>query len=209
MQPALTSATPLFNLEQKMTVLNANPNQPANDINALRLPQNFGQTLGVKKLLTNIPVGKPRSDLFFRVNPDPLLEFKTLIYTDKSTRDTYAVSFDLGDAFGNLAKPVVLHLAVDRRGNPYLIPVILPNESGNRNSWHDSLDQAVNAAKDQWVRISANLSAGVYDVRVAAETLAQPDWPEQSMEQLVAIAFRGKVINSVDHPVIQGLDGLQ
>jgi hypothetical protein len=192
-----------------MTVLNTSSNQTASDINALRLPQNFGQTLGVKKLLTNVPVDKPRSDVFFRVHPDLSMEFNALIYKDKTSRDTYVVTLDLRDALGNLAKPVVLHLAVDRRGNPYLIPVVLPNESGNRNPWHDSLAQAVNAAKDQWVRVCADLSAGVYDVRVAATTLAPPEWPEQSMEQLVSIAFRGKVINSLEHPIILGLDGRQ
>jgi hypothetical protein len=183
--------------------------EPRRDIQSLRLPQNFGQTLGVKKLLTNVPVGKPRPAMFFQVHPDASMEFKALIYEDKSAKETYAVHPDFGDFLGNLAKPVVLYLAVDRRGNPHLIPVVLPNEVGIRNPWHDSLAQAVGAARERWVRISANLSAGVYDVYAAKDKLAPPEWPEQSIEELVITAFRGKVINSSDHPVILGLEGRQ
>jgi hypothetical protein len=178
-------------------------------IQSLRLPQNFGQTLGVKKLLTTVPVGKPRPAMFFQVHPDPAMEFKALIYEDKLAKETYVVHPDLGDLLGNLARPVVLHLAVDRRGNPHLIPVVLPNEAGIRHPWHDSLAQAVEDAKEQWVRIDANMSIGAYNVHAAKEKLAPPEWPEESMEQLVITAFRGKVINSPDHPVIQALEGRQ
>ena len=179
------------------------------EIQSLRLPQNFGQTLGVKKLLTNIPVGKPPPSTFFQVHPSLDMEFKTLVYQDKVAGETYAIHPDLGDLLGTLAKAVVLHLAVDRRGNPRLIPVVLPNEAGIRNPWHDSLAQAVSAAKGQWVRITANRTAGVYDIFAAKEQLAPPEWPEQVMDQIVLIAFRGKVIDSPDHPVILGLEGRQ
>ena len=79
------------------------------------------------------------------------------------------------------------------------------NQSGGVNA-----SSPVNGEEPkEWVRVIANLSAGIYDVRAAATTLAPPEWPEQSMEQLVSIAFRGKVINSLDHPIILGLDGRQ
>lgn len=183
--------------------------EPRRDIQSLRLPQNFGQTLGVKKLLTNVPVGKPSPATFFQVHPGLDMEFKTLIYQDKAAGEAYAVLPDLVDLLGNLAKAVVLHLAVDRRGNPRLIPVVLPNEAGFRNPWHDSLAHAINAAKGQWVRITANRTVGVYDIFAAKEQLSPAEWPEQSMDQLVQVAFRGKVIDSLDHPVILGLEGRQ
>ena len=187
----------------------ATPPEPRLDIQSLRLPQNFGQTLGVKKLLTNVPVGKPPPAMFFQVHPGLDMEFKTLVYPGKAAGETYAVHPDLGDLFGTMAKAVVLHLAVDRRGNPRLIPVVLPNDAGFRNPWHDSLSQATSAAKGQWVRITANRTAGVYDIFAAKEQLAPAEWPEQTMDQLVRIAFRGKVIDTLDHPVILGLEGRQ
>lgn len=40
---------------------------PGFDLNALRLPQNFGESLGVKRLITRVPVRKPLKAEFFRV----------------------------------------------------------------------------------------------------------------------------------------------
>lgn len=181
--------------------------EPRRDINQLRLPQNFGETLGVRKILTHVPVGKPGPDRFFRVHPSEAMRFGTLIYEDKATKDVYVVVPDLADMFGRLARPVVLHLAVDRRGNPFLIPVPLPSQSGSRIPWHESLAQAVNKAKDDWVRIASNMAAGVYDVFVATAALQPPDWPDKKIDELVSLAFKGKIVDQLDHPVIQGLQG--
>ncbi len=177
------------------------------DLNALRLPQNFGENLGVRKVLTHVPVSKPSSDRFFRVHPSIAKQFDAFIYEDKATKDVYVVMPGLAEVFGRLARPVILHLAVDRRGNPFLIPVPLPSANGSRNPWHESLAQAVDKAKKDWVRIASNMSAGVYDVYVATATLPPPDWPDKSIDEIVQIAFDGKIVETVDHPVVQGLQG--
>lgn len=180
---------------------------PKFDISALRLPQNFGETLGVKKMITHIPVSKPGPDRFFRSQPSASMQFESLIYEDKSSRDVYVVLPTLGDVLGRLAKPVVLHLAVDRRGNPFLIPVPLPGPSGSRNPWHESLAMAVEKSKSDWVRIAANMTAGVYDLFVASAELPPPEWPDMEMDGIVQIACGGKIIDNLQHPVIQALQG--
>ena len=181
--------------------------EPRRDINDFRLPQNFGSTLGVQKVLTNIPVGKPGGQKFFRTHPSPSMEFPTLIYQDKTAGETYVVSPTLAPELGTLARPAVLHVAVDRVGNAFLIPVMLPDERGNRNPWHDSLAQAVKLAQEKWVRVQANRASGHYDVIVATAELSEPTWPTESVDTLVDIAFRGRTIKSPDHPIIQGLQG--
>ena len=49
------------------------PTSPANpeefDIASLRIPSNFGASLGVKKILNLVPVGKPTAIQFFRTHP--------------------------------------------------------------------------------------------------------------------------------------------
>jgi hypothetical protein len=180
---------------------------PKPDLNALRLPQNFGENIGVRKMLNHVPVGKPSPDRFFRVHQDPTMQFSALIYEDKSTKDIYVVTSGLAEVFGRLARPVVLHLAVDRRGNPFLIPVPLPSSNGSRNPWHESLAQAIDKAKDDWIRIASNMTAGVYDLYVATATLQPPEWPDKSIDELVLLAFNGKIVNTPDHPIIQGLQG--
>ena len=50
----------------------AGPNaNPFDDLMSLRLDQSYADTVGVKKLLTTVPVRKPHRQEFVRVHPDP------------------------------------------------------------------------------------------------------------------------------------------
>ena len=190
-----------------MTEITSTTLQQPRDIQSLRLPQNYAETIGVKKVLTNVPVGKPSNTRFFQTHPDAQMEFPTLIYQDKKSNDTFLVYPELANVLERLARPVVLHVAVDRQGNPSFIPVFLPDEGGSRNPWHESMAQAVILSKGQWVRINANRDNGAYDVKVAVGDLPPPQWPDEPIIELLKIAFRGKIIDSADHQIVQGLDG--
>lgn len=177
------------------------------DLNALRLPQNFGESLGVRKVLTRVPVQKPNRDRFFRVHPSPSMQARLLTYEDSATKDVFAVMPGFAEVFGSLAKRVDVHLAVDRQGNPFLIPVVLPSSDGTRNSWPESLAQAVEQAKKAWIRVMSNRAIGVYDIYMSAAELPPPEWPDKTIDEIVQLAFNGKVVDTLDHPVIQGLEG--
>jgi len=131
----------------------------------------------------------------------------SFIFENKEVGETYLLTPSIASNFPDLARPVRLHLAVDRRENPLIIPVPLPGEDGRRNQWHDSLSQCVDRAKHKWVRIVANLSAGSYDLLEAQGDLNDPVWPDLNMQELVEIAFRGKIITDFEHPVLQELLG--
>ena len=170
---------------------------------SLRLTQNFGETLGVKKVLTTVPVGKPSKDRFFRTHPSPSWVFPTWILENQVAGETYLVSTEVASVLGNLARPVELYAAIDRQNNPFLIPIPLPGPNGVRNPWHESLAQAVERAKVVWLRISANKDLGGYDIYEATAKLPDPVWPDITMDELLEIAFRGRIITSPDHPVVQ------
>lgn len=177
------------------------------NLEELRLPSNYGATIGVKKLLTNVPVGKPRKESFFRTHPSPGMTFPGSILENKAAGESYIVVPDVAQHISELVRPVMLHAAIDRQNNVSLIPVPLPGESGTRNPWHESLSQAVDQAKQKWIRIAPNMGLGVYDTFVAQGELADPEWPQQNIGQLIDIAFRGKVIRSLEHPMVQSLLG--
>ena len=177
------------------------------DINSLRLPSNYGATLGVKKVLTTVPVGKPKKPQFFRTHPSDDMTFPAMILEQKETRETYVVVPDVAQQISELVRPMQMHAAIDRENNVFLIPVPLPGESGTRNQWHESLAQAVEHAKLKWLRISANTHIGGYDVYEAEGVLPEPEWPAHDIESLIEVAFRGKIITSLDHPVVQSLLG--
>jgi hypothetical protein len=177
------------------------------DLKSLRLPANYGATLGVKKLLTNVLVGKPKKPQFFRTHASDDMTFPAMILENKESRESYVVVPEVAQEVSELVRPVMLHAAIDRQNNVSLIPVPLPGEDGTRNPWHESLAQAVEHAKLKWIRITANMHAGGYDVYEAEGELPEPEWPTHDIEALVQVAFRGKIITSLDHPFVQSLLG--
>lgn len=178
------------------------------DFKALRMPATYGETLGVKKLLTKVPVGKPGRADFFRVHTDESMTFTAMLLEQKELIiEFYIVHQDVAYELKNLVRPYKLHAAIDRQNNIFLIPVPLPGEDGNRNQWHESRAQAVESAKTNWVRISANMYKHNYDVFIAEGALSEPEWPEHDIDKLAEVAFRGRVISSLDHPIVQSLMG--
>ena len=177
------------------------------DLKSLRLKANYGATLGVKKLLTLVTVGKPKKQIFFRTHFAVEMTFDVMLLELKESRESYVVMPDVAQVVSELVRPVRLHSAIDRENNLFLIPVPLPEENGTRNPWHETLTDALEHAKLKWIRITANMHAGGYEVWEAAGDLPEPEWPADDIEKLVEIAFRGKIITSLDHPVIQTLLG--
>jgi len=177
------------------------------DLKSLRLPANYGATLGVKKLLTKVPVGKPKKSQFFRTHASDDMTFTAMLLEQKESRESYLVLPDVAQEISELVHPVQLHAAIDRQNNVFLIPVPLPGEDGTRNPWHESLAQAVEHAKLEWIRITANMHLGGYDVYEAQGALPDPEWPAHDMDALVDVAFRGKIITNLEHPVVQSLLG--
>jgi hypothetical protein len=185
----------------------ATPTTALTDLKKLRLEVNYGAIFGVKKLLTNVLVGKPKKPQFFRTHESDDMTFPAMILENKESRESYVVVPDVAQEISELVRPVMLHAAIDRQNNVSLIPVPLPGEDGTRNPWHESLAQAVEHAKLKWIRIAANMHVGAYDVYEAEGELPDPEWPAHDIDELVQVAFRGKIITSLDHPIVQSLLG--
>ena len=75
------------------------PTQPltsaSSALKSLRLPANYGATLGVKKLLNLVPVGKPKKPQFFRTHAAPEMTFPTMLLEQKESRESYVVMPDV------------------------------------------------------------------------------------------------------------------
>ena len=54
----------------------------------LRLTQDFGAELGVKRALVTVPVRKPGKQDFFRVHPDEDYQLQTAVIEVKGERET-------------------------------------------------------------------------------------------------------------------------
>ena len=189
-------------------IATAIPQSPALvDISSLRITTNFGDRMGVKKILINVPVGKPNKSTFFRVRDGQDWEFPAYTFDKKEVNEKYILSPAMAEIVPESVRAVRIYAAVDRRGNPMLIPLPLPGEDGRTNPWHNSLAIAIERAKHKWVRVVANMQAGTNDLLEAQGELDPPEWGEETIDQLVDIAFRGKIISNIDHPIIQELLG--
>jgi hypothetical protein len=179
------------------------------DVDRLRLPQNFTAAAGVKKILTVVPVGRPPRESFFRVHLGESYSIHAAVLELKAEREVFLVVPDLlPDLAGEATvAPRQIVTAVTTQGNVSLWPLRLPGPDGRIDTWGQSALDGCEAAKTSWVRMTANMSAGMYDVFTAGGVLTDPAWPAVPFHELLRIAFRGKIIDSLDHPALRRLRG--
>ena len=211
------------NLQPKITEKNLNgdslnssiqlPNSSGikeTDFSKYRLSQDFLSQVGVKKVLSTVPVRKPSKQEFVRVHPHEEWRLDTLLLELKDERENYLIAPELHEELSEFATPTSLLTTISRQKVLMLWPTKLPGLDGRSNPWHDSALQAAKLAEEKWVRISANMSLGGYEVFEALGNLSDPEWPDDGINfnRLLEIAFRGRIINSLDHPIVKKLRGL-
>ncbi len=132
------------------------------DPDRLRLSQDFGAAVGVRKLLTTVPVRKPSRERFVRTHPDEAYRLQTAVLELKEDRETYLVSPRLWEALAAEAtfSPRLLVTAVNRQGVLFLWPIRLPGADGKIDDWNRSALDAANLAREQWVRVSSKRLSG-------------------------------------------------
>lgn len=67
-------------------------------------------------------------------------------------------------------------------------------------------DTAIEEARSGWVRVIFDQESGRYNVEPQADH-SEPIWPNLEHDDVMDIAFSGREINSLDHPVIKRLMG--
>lgn len=176
----------------------------------LRLDPSASETFGVKKLLTTVPVGKPSKQEFFRTHPDEAYRLSPAAVVEmEDDREFYLLTHDVARELPGEFKVVTLHWVINRQSVLRVWPLKLPAPDGRPNAWHDSAMEAAELSMKKWVRLSANMSLGAYDVSVATGELPEPSWPLLSFGEVLKIAFRGHYIDSLDHPLIKRLQGFE
>ena len=174
---------------------------------ALRLSNDFGSVAGVKKLITTVPVRKPNKQDWFRVHPDESYRMNLGVIELKDDQEVYAVAPGLHSELADQMEPVTLYTCVQRQGTIFLWKVRLPSTDGKSHSAWDSAHGAAQRAMRKWTQMSWNASLGAYDVFEAAGIPDDPKWPDEPFERLLETAFRGKLIDSLEHPVVRRLRG--
>jgi hypothetical protein len=177
------------------------------DLDKLRLDQSFVESAGVKKLLTKVPVQKPDPQTFVRVHPSEKYRTVLAVIMLKEDSETFLLTPPIARELPGEFVMVMMYTAINRQGVTFLWPIRLPDPDGRINEWHSSAAQAVEHATKRWVRVKANKSLRGYEIYEAASTIPKPTWPDVSFQELIRIAFRDRLVNSLDHAVIKRLRG--
>jgi hypothetical protein len=179
------------------------------DLDNLRLDQNFAETAGVRKLLRTVPVHRPNPQDFVRVHPSPNYRGNFPVIELKDEREEYVVAADLlAELLGEFVGKT-LFTTINRQGVVFLWPVRLPDPSGRKMEWWRSMREAAELAMTQWIRTKANQSLDAYEMWQAESTMSEPEGPDVTFQDLIRLAFRDRLITTLDHFVIKRLRGQQ
>lgn len=175
------------------------------DLNRLRIQPETAPV--ARKLLLTVPVRKPGKQEFIRVHPDKAWSLTTSTLTTADDRTTYLVDPDLRSVLANDIAPTMLVGAVTRQGVFFLWPLRLPSADGRALAWHTSALEAAELAKNAWVKVTANMALGAYEVLAAQGQLGEPTWPDVTFGQVIDLAFKDAYLRDADHPVLRRLRG--
>jgi hypothetical protein len=183
-------------------LVEADPFDPA----ALRLDPSE-EIVGIRKVLSGVPIRKPKRQEFVRVRPEPEYRLDVAILDLEEDGDSFMVTPELRAELADELKRVTLFTTTNRAGGIFLWPVKLPDATGRRNTWADSSRRGAELAMKEWTRLSSNCPAGQYDLAVASANLPGPEWPDLPLKELLRLAFQDAMISSMDHPAIRRLRG--
>jgi hypothetical protein len=177
----------------------------------LVLDQQFTETVGVKKLLTSIPIRKPNKQTFFRIRPDepgkswramfPIIDFK-------DDGEEYVVVRDLVPELSTEIVHKQLCLGITRQGTLFFLPLRYPGPDGKDMEWWRSLREHAKRAETHWIRVIPNRELGAYECLQATDKLSEPEYPPGfEYFDLLKIALRDSLVDSLGHVVVKRLRG--
>ena len=176
---------------------------------ALRLGADYSEGLGVRKVITTVPNRKPNKSEWFQVRPGDAWRLQTAVLElEKGVeRSTYLVAPSLWADLSGEITPALLLTCVNRANDLFIWRIKLPGADGRSNTWTDSALQIAKAAETTWCRMVSDTTNGIYTHYVPTAELPDPKWPALSFNEIIKLAFRGRMIDRLDHPILRELRG--
>jgi hypothetical protein len=176
------------------------------DPESLRVPQDFDEQADVEPILGTIPVRKPGKQEFIRVRSGEEWKIKIAVIESSEDGQLYVVVPGLAKTVSEEVATVWLRLAVNLNGVPSLWPLKI-SKDGKSNPWNQSAMVAADTATTRWVRVRSNQTTGQYNIVAAKHDLGEPKWPDMSLQEILQLAFKDRIITSHDHPLLKQLRG--
>ncbi len=202
-----TSTNNLQTQSKDLTMTNTTHTSKISQISSLRLPDNYSANIGGIKLPPKTVFGKLSKHRFSRVHPAREYQFPCLAVEDKDNGESYVVAQHIQPYLGKNVVQKVIRLSVDSTGLPKLVFQPIVEQGGRQNHWHSTLNRAILLAEESWVRVEPNMDAGQYSIIISKDDLGAPQWPEQTMDELVQDVFGNNIIDTPEHPYIRQIQG--
>jgi hypothetical protein len=172
---------------------------------------------GVATLTTSLPhhtlsQGKD----FVRLHADeaaywsPELCFVNVPIKGQKKDTLHLIDEALADTFLPSGRVLRFRLALATKPFDVFFLAQLPTRNED-NTWNASALAAAEQAKTKWTQVTSRKEEGVeaYKVDFARDQDAfpQPNWPQQSLDELIEKTFAGRMIDREDHPALLRLIG--
>src|SRR5262249_44824698 len=174
------------------------------------LAQDFESVVGAAEKPSIIKVEKPGKARVFRVHSDPTFRVKTMLLVNKDDNELFYVAPCMRKTLKNdlLSADYTLFACITKAGTPFLWPIKMADKSGKWNVWHQSAWQIAEKAQSRWCRMMADQEAGHYIAEYDRRPLEQqqePEWPDMSFRDWLAIPVGNCPIASPDPPFLRRL----
>jgi hypothetical protein len=171
--------------------------------------QTLAAAAGVKEVLTDLQVRAPEKSWWVRRHPEPDYVLQTWVIDLKDKQEQYLVLPHLWPSLMGepTFRPKTFYLAVNMQGKPFIWPVRRPaDDTQEPDKWMRAPLEAARLAKNHWTRIFWSEERREHQVKTC-EAADEPVWPCHPFRDLLAIAFKGYVIENAEHPVLLQLRG--
>jgi hypothetical protein len=210
-QPEPPEGTTLLEAEGETSVdseeLEEGPGKPLRRFSAFILPDD-GEGIDEEVLLTACPARQPRETDLFRVRLDDgeeVWRMKTLVVEYRGEdpavpRGFYLIHPRLARVFSGLGKPYLLLTCVSNHGSMFIWPIRFVEGFGD--SWCKSRLRIAVMAETQWIRVTGATGNG-YTAVVSRKDHGEPRWQGANLDELLGIAFDGRIVEDLTHPLCQ------
>ncbi len=180
----------------------------------------IGRKASTTVVNSKITARRPKSFEWVRVHPDsdaysivlPVILFgKEEADEGKQASmakpEVFAVHPDLMDdprLADDLTKQVEYNLAITRNGKLFVWSHTFLDKE---NSWLDSEESNIAAARATWIRQISGDS--VYNRRESAKDFGEPNWPDRDFDSILIEALGDHFVTALDHPLFAKLDGIE
>lgn len=183
------------------------------NLDSLRLGQDFEAALGAAQPILRVPVRKPSKESFVRVHPDADFRFPATLIVLREEGEHYLVAPALREALADepTCGDYTLFTVISRPANQIsLWPVRLRGSDGRLDSWSQSAqDIAAGVATTHWTRVVPQRAGSTYIAQVATASAVwgDPKWPALTFNKLLELAFKDRTITDWEHPILRRLRG--